>query len=203
MSDARSFIPRSSLSVNGRHPRQERESVPVPLIIQALIPRYCNRRKRWIISAFHAQSHDQMPPTQPQHSHAAPPIQEKRNKLRRSPSTLDEESECRGHPTCYTPFTTAELHGSKDAFDILNNICTPASLLFDPRFTSRQRPSALPPFRTFPPSPTAQRIPYSLPSTISVQNLDTEEPAAEMDKRHPSSFQQLEKLGEGTYATVR
>jgi hypothetical protein len=23
-----------------------------------------------------------------------------------------------------------------------------------------------------------------------------------MDKRHPSSFQQLEKLGEGTYATV-
>jgi len=24
-----------------------------------------------------------------------------------------------------------------------------------------------------------------------------------MDKRNPSSFQQLEKLGEGTYATVR
>lgn len=24
-----------------------------------------------------------------------------------------------------------------------------------------------------------------------------------MEKRHPSSFQQLEKLGEGTYATVR
>lgn len=23
-----------------------------------------------------------------------------------------------------------------------------------------------------------------------------------MDKRHPNSFQQLEKLGEGTYATV-
>jgi hypothetical protein len=199
MLDARSFIPRSSLSVNGRHPRQEREAVPVPLIIQALIPRYCNRRKRWTISAFHTQS--QVPPTQ--HSHAAPPIQEKRNKSRRSPSTLDQESECRGYPTCYTPFTTAELHGSKDAFDILNNICTPASLLFDPRFTSRQRPSPLPPFRTFPPSPPAQRIPYSLPSTISVQNLDTEEPAAEMDKRHPSSFQQLEKLGEGTYATVR
>jgi hypothetical protein len=203
MSDARSFIPRSSLSVNGRHRRQERESDPVPLIIQALIPRYCNRRKRWILSAFHAQSQDQMHPTQAQAHYSAPPVQEKRNKLRRSPSTLDEESGCRGHPTCYTPFTTAELHGSKDAFDILNNICTPASLLFDPRFTSRQRPSALPPFRTFPPSPPAQRIPYSLPSAISVQNLDTEEPAAEMDKRHPSSFQQLEKLGEGTYATVR
>ncbi|TVY46444.1 Negative regulator of the PHO system, partial [Lachnellula cervina] len=89
-----------------------------------------------------------------------------------------------------------------DAFTILNNLCTPASLLFDPRFTSRQRPSPQPPFRTFPPSPTAQRLPPSLPSTISVQNLAAEEPFTKMDKRHPSSFQQLEKLGEGTYATV-
>jgi negative regulator of PHO system len=99
-------------------------------------------------------------------------------------------------------FTTASLHGSKDALAILRQICTPASLLFDPKYTSRERPSPLPPFRTFPPSPTAQRIPYSVPSTISVQNLDKEESPAAMDKRHPSSFQQLEKLGEGTYATV-
>ena len=99
-------------------------------------------------------------------------------------------------------FTTASLHGSKDALATLKELCTPASLLFDLRFTSLQPPNPLPPFRTFPPSPTAQRIPYSLPSTISFQTLDTEEPPAEMDKRHPSSFQQLEKLGEGTYATV-
>ena len=99
-------------------------------------------------------------------------------------------------------FTTASLYGSKDALTILHQICTPASLLFNPKYTSRERPSPLPPFRTFPPSPTAQRIPFSVPSTISVQNLDKEESKATMDKRHPSSFQQLEKLGEGTYATV-
>ena len=99
-------------------------------------------------------------------------------------------------------FTTASLYGSKDALAILHQICTPASLLFDPKYTSRQRPSPLPPFRTFPPSPTAQRLPIHVPSTISVRNLDNEEEPVAMDKRHPSSFQQLEKLGEGTYATV-
>jgi hypothetical protein len=122
---------------------------------------------------------------------------------RRSPSKPALVLTCKRHPTCHTLFTTASLHGSKDALAILNNLCTPASLLFDPKYTLRQRPSPRIPFRTFPPSPTAQRLPYSLPSTISVQNLDTEESAAKMDKRHPSSFQQLEKLGEGTYATVR
>jgi negative regulator of the PHO system len=100
-------------------------------------------------------------------------------------------------------FTTASLYGSKDALAILNQTITPASLLFDPKYTSRERPSPRPPFRTFPPSPKAQRLPISVPSTISLQNLDKEEPPAAMDKRHPSSFQQLEKLGEGTYATVR
>lgn len=100
-----------------------------------------------------------------------------------------------------TFFTTASL-GPKDTLAILNQLCTPSSLLFDPRYTSRLPPSPLPPFRTFPPSPTAQRLPFSVPSTISLQNLNTEEEPAEMDKRNPSSFQQLEKLGEGTYATV-
>ena len=99
-------------------------------------------------------------------------------------------------------FTTASSYGSKDALHILDEVCTPASILFNPTFTSRQRPSPAPPFRTFPPSPTAIRLPHSLPSTISVQNLDPEESKEAMDKRHPSSFQQLEKLGEGTYATV-
>jgi len=97
--------------------------------------------------------------------------------------------------------TTASLK-PKDTLAILNQLCTPSSLLFDPRYTTRLPPSPLPPFRTFPPSPTAQRLPFSVPSTISIQNLNTEEEPAEMDKRHPSSFQQLEKLGEGTYATV-
>ncbi|CZR67391.1 probable PHO85-cyclin-dependent protein kinase [Phialocephala subalpina] len=108
----------------------------------------------------------------------------------------------RSRPTPCALFTTASLHGSKDALDILNKICTPASILFDPKVTSRQRPSPSPPFRTFPPSPALARAFFSVPSTISVRNLDDTEPPVEMDKRHPSSFQQLEKLGEGTYATV-
>jgi pyruvate/2-oxoacid:ferredoxin oxidoreductase alpha subunit len=103
-------------------------------------------------------------------------------------------------------FTTAS-HGSNDAapaLKILDHLCTPSSILFDPEITSRQKPSAAPPFRTFPPSPTNdRRPPPHVPSTISLQNLDIEATTAEMDKRHPSSFQQLEKLGEGTYATVR
>ncbi|MCJ1254755.1 negative regulator of the PHO system [Lignoscripta atroalba] len=33
-------------------------------------------------------------------------------------------------------------------------------------------------------------------------HISTVKPGLAMDKRHPSSFQQLEKLGEGTYATV-
>jgi hypothetical protein len=126
------------------------------------------------------------------------------NPLRRSSKSRSSHTinRCDKHPTCYTLFTTASSHGSKDALSILDKTVTPASILFDPRFTSRQRPAPTPPFRTFPPSPTATRLPHSLPSTISVQNLDTEDHTAIMDKRHPSSFQQLEKLGEGTYATV-
>ena len=129
------------------------------------------------------------------------------------PPSESKEAIRSGYPprACSTPvheepppdFTTASLYGSKDALAILNKTVTPATLLFDPKYTSRERPSPRPPFRTFPPSPTAARLPVHVPSTISVQNLDKEEPPAAMDKRHPSSFQQLEKLGEGTYATVR
>lgn len=39
-------------------------------------------------------------------------------------------------------------------------------------------------------------------SNISVRSLGGGNKIEPMDKRHPSSFQQLEKLGEGTYATV-
>jgi hypothetical protein len=154
-----------------------------------------------------------------------------RSKRRESPNTVVRMGDCRApavqprtaQPVIDTPpaqilrfypviqvrfngdqpiFTTASSYGSNDALHILDKVCTPASVLFDSSFTSRQRSSPALPFRTFPPSPTAIRLPHSLPSTISVQNLDPEENTADMDKRHPSSFQQLEKLGEGTYATV-
>ncbi|MCJ1462128.1 negative regulator of the PHO system [Pseudocyphellaria aurata] len=41
-----------------------------------------------------------------------------------------------------------------------------------------------------------------LPIHYSTSSLATDRLPIGMDKRHPSSFQQLEKLGEGTYATV-
>lgn len=133
------------------------------------------------------------------HADAGQQATNKRQHQRRSPSP--SICSCKKHPSCYTTSTTASL-GSKDALAILNQLCTPAQILFDPRFTSRKPPSPLPPFRTYPPSPTTERVPFTVPSTISIQNLSTEDPPVEMDKRHPSSFQQLEKLGEGTYATV-
>lgn len=97
---------------------------------------------------------------------------------------------------------------SNDAvIEIFEKLCTPASILFDPRYTSQPKPSACPPFRTFPPTPRIDNRPIAkLPSNISIRELvnasEIQEQAAKMDKRNPNSFQQLEKLGEGTYATV-
>lgn len=74
----------------------------------------------------------------------------------------------------------------------LRRTVTAAGLLFDPRHTSRQAP---------PPAPRGNIVQEAVNTdTASFSTL----PSATMDaKRHPSSFQQLEKLGEGTYATVR
>jgi hypothetical protein len=73
----------------------------------------------------------------------------------------------------------------------LRSTVTAAGILFDPKHTSRQAP---------PPAPRGNVVhEASIPDTASFSTL----PSATMDaKRHPSSFQQLEKLGEGTYATV-
>lgn len=123
---------------------------------------------------------------------------------RRSHECLHENTHPR-NPFSQTPcfsVNTASYASNDAALNILSQLSTPSSILFDPQFTSRQKPSPAPPFRTFPPSPTTERRPPQVPSTISLQNLESESSTREMDKRHPSSFQQLEKLGEGTYATV-
>ena len=101
---------------------------------------------------------------------------------------------CPKFSTCYS---TALLPASVDTRAFLDSVCTPSSLLWDPRYTSKQHPSFTPPLRTSS-SPAVRRTPV-----IVQDDLDTEDNIDEMDKRHPSSFQQLEKLGEGTYATVR
>ncbi|MCJ1486293.1 negative regulator of the PHO system [Schaereria dolodes] len=64
-----------------------------------------------------------------------------------------------------------------------------------------ERPVAPRDFLRQPPGPLPRPPPKSGPGSFHVSsgviNLQ-----GTMDKRHPSSFQQLEKLGEGTYATV-
>jgi len=63
---------------------------------------------------------------------------------------------------------------------------TVGSVLFDNRYTSIVQPA-----------PTAHYLIFPVPQRSHTP------PTRTMDgKRHPSSFQQLEKLGEGTYATV-
>lgn len=84
---------------------------------------------------------------------------------------------------------------------LLRKTITVGSVLFDRAYTSRRQPS-----------PTAHYIIYDLDGNPS-STLQTTTSAPDshrqqghkntMDgKKHPSSFQQLEKLGEGTYATV-
>ena len=110
-----------------------------------------------------------------------------------SSSTPSPALRCPKFSTCYS---ATSLHGSVDTQAFIDSICTPASLLWDHRHTSQQRPSFRPPLRTSS-SPAVQRT-----RVIIWDDLETEDNIEEMDKRHPSSFQQLEKLGEGTYATV-
>ncbi|KAF2137487.1 uncharacterized protein K452DRAFT_329203 [Aplosporella prunicola CBS 121167] len=79
---------------------------------------------------------------------------------------------------------------------IAEQLTTASAILFDPKFTNRPPPTHLKP--THVGTLSLDRT----DSTISIRNLGGGQAIAHMDKRHPSSFQQLEKLGEGTYATV-
>lgn len=65
-----------------------------------------------------------------------------------------------------------------ETHEIVRRIVSPGSVLF------QHQP---------PPPVTRDRLEQAPNSTVTTN----------MERRHPSSFQQLEKLGEGTYATVR
>lgn len=84
------------------------------------------------------------------------------------------------------------------SLDIASQLTTASSILWDPRFTNRPPPTRLQPTHVGKLS-----LENRSDSTISVRSLGGGQRIPVMDKRHPSSFQQLEKLGEGTYATVR
>lgn len=105
----------------------------------------------------------------------------------------------------YTPsITTASSAPAPDCsstppplLHIASQITTAGAELW--RYTDRPPPGSLKPAiaGTF-------AVPFRTESSISVRNLgDGEAIQQSMDsRRNPSSFQQLEKLGEGTYATV-
>ncbi|PVH97814.1 Pkinase-domain-containing protein [Periconia macrospinosa] len=91
----------------------------------------------------------------------------------------------------------------QQALRIANQLTSAADILWDPEFTSRPPPGKLKPTHAGTLS-LADRT----DSSISVRNLGggqsvpTPATPAMDNRKHPSSFQQLEKLGEGTYATV-
>jgi hypothetical protein len=87
------------------------------------------------------------------------------------------------------PPKTTDSHGSSQTAGetALSRTTTVGDLLFDPLFTRQPRPVPTPHYTIYPtPEDT----------DLSRRKMDSSK------RHHPSSFQQLEKLGEGTYATV-
>ncbi|KAF2720427.1 Pkinase-domain-containing protein [Polychaeton citri CBS 116435] len=77
-------------------------------------------------------------------------------------------------------------------------LTTSRAILWDPKFTSKNPPE----IHLLPTHVGTLSVGNRTDSNISVRSLGGGSRIGMMDKRHPSSFQQLEKLGEGTYATV-
>jgi len=87
---------------------------------------------------------------------------------------------------------------------IANQLATSRDILWDPKYTRQEAPRIrLQPTHVGTLAVGSLSAEDRTDSTISVRSLGGGQKIEVMDKRHPSSFQQLEKLGEGTYATVR
>lgn len=93
-------------------------------------------------------------------------------------------------------FTTADLTSISR---IASQLTTARAILWDSTYTSKEAPET----RLHPTHVGTLNVDNRTDSNISVRSLGGSSKIEPMDKRHPSSFQQLEKLGEGTYATVR
>jgi len=119
--------------------------------------------------------------------------------LTRSDQVAFREAACRqkinitaqSSPPRHTPSRTVS------SLSIASQLTTASAILWDSRYTSRP-----PPTRLHPTHVGTLSLEGRSDSTISVRSLGGGQRIPPMDKRHPSSFQQLEKLGEGTYATV-
>ncbi|RMY67589.1 hypothetical protein D0863_07700 [Hortaea werneckii] len=81
---------------------------------------------------------------------------------------------------------------------VADQLTTARATLWDKKFTRREPPD----IRLHPTHVGTLSVADRTDSNISVRSLGGGRKIETMDKRHPSSFQQLEKLGEGTYATV-
>ena len=119
------------------------------------------------------QGRRQLPPTNP------PP----------TVKTADPNSKQAALPRSHTPPSQLE---------IASRLTTASAILWDPQYTSRPPPGSLKPTHA-----GTLTVPNRTDSSISVRSLGGGQYTPTMEgRKHPSSFQQLEKLGEGTYATV-
>lgn len=98
-----------------------------------------------------------------------------------------------------SPPRHAPLSRSSSSLVIASQLTSASDILWDRRVTNRPPPVGLRPTHVGTLT-TSNRT----DSTISVKDLGGGGVSvlSPMDQRHPNSFQQLEKLGEGTYATV-
>jgi hypothetical protein len=113
---------------------------------------------------------------------------------------------CCPPPTTAQPAPAAAPISSDDAgstLRIARQLTTASAILWDPAHTSRPPPVS----ELKATHAGTLAVPNRTDSSISVRNLGEGQiiPVVPVmdNRRHPSSFQQLEKLGEGTYATVR
>ncbi|KAF2399674.1 Pkinase-domain-containing protein [Trichodelitschia bisporula] len=112
------------------------------------------------------------------------------------PSPAAKTAQSTSHPS-----TSRNSTAPPSPLAIASQLTTAGALLWDPKFTSRPPPGKLRPTQIL-----ALSLQGRTDSSISVRDLGGGRnfTISAMDgRRHPpSSFQQLEKLGEGTYATV-
>ena len=99
-----------------------------------------------------------------------------------------------------SPRASDTLSRSSSSLAIASQLTTASEILWDPKVTSRPPPASYLRPTHVGTLTTSNRT----DSTISVRELGggDRQVVHPMDQRHPNSFQQLEKLGEGTYATV-
>lgn len=113
-------------------------------------------------------------------------------------ATPDSPGTCSLHPLPPVAKTAEPTPSPARSIEIADQLITASAILWNPKYTSRPPPGKLKPTHA-----GTLSVAGRTDSSISVSNLGGGRAIPAMDnRRHPSSFQQLEKLGEGTYATV-